>query len=171
MTKPSRNLTRRAIQVYGTVQGVGFRPFVFKLARRLALGGFVRNGAGNVQIEIEGTTTRLDEFCGDLGTNAPSLARIDRVAWQEIDPCFDDHFSIAASDGAATDEIDVVADAATCDDCLRDLFDPNDRRYRYPFLNCTDCGPRLTIIAGAHVRPTAHDDARIRDVRYVPSGI
>lgn len=141
-------MNRRAIVVSGTVQGVGFRPFVYEIATRLGLGGFVRNQAGDVFIELEGGIRALDRFLDELMSRPPPLARIDGVAWVAVEPLGDQHFRIEPSEADCSGPVFVAPDIATCADCLRELFDPGDRRYRYPFLNCTNCGPRLTIIRG-----------------------
>ena len=148
-------MQRRAIIVRGTVQGVGFRPFVHGLASRLGLGGAVRNVGGAVHIEVEGEETALERFLADLAASPPPLARIDEIASEPRPPLGERTFRIDQSrsepeeaSGQRT-EIIVSPDVATCDDCLAELFDRRDRRYRYPFLNCTNCGPRLTIIRGA----------------------
>jgi hydrogenase maturation protein HypF len=141
-------MDRRSITVSGIVQGVGFRPFVHELATRLGLRGFVRNRAGEVLVELEGSTPVLDRFLDELTTRPPPLARIDGVAWVPVPPRGDRHFRIEPSEGDRAGPVFIPPDIATCDDCLRELFDPGDRRYRYPFLNCTNCGPRLTIIRG-----------------------
>jgi hydrogenase maturation protein HypF len=140
---------RRGIAVQGIVQGVGFRPFVHGLAARLGLAGLVRNRTGGVWIEVEGDTTALDRFYAELSQHPPPLARIAGISWESQDVRGDGRFRIEASDASATGPVFVSPDVATCDDCLRELFDPNDRRYLYPFLNCTNCGPRLTIVTGA----------------------
>jgi hydrogenase maturation protein HypF len=142
-------MERRAITVQGVVQGVGFRPFVYGLARRCNLRGFVRNRAGAVRIEVEGEAGALDRFQDELVSRPPPLARIDTVACDRVAPRGDRHFRIEHSDGAASGPVFVSPDVAVCDPCLAELFDPADRRYRYPFLNCTNCGPRLTIVTGA----------------------
>ena len=142
-------MQRRAITIRGTVQGVGFRPFVFSLATGLQLRGFVRNDTAGVQIEAEGDAAALDEFVGRLTRDAPPLARVDAVAWEPRPATGDAAFRIVASVAAAGGVVQVSPDVATCDACLAELFDPRDRRYRYPFLNCTNCGPRLTIVTGA----------------------
>ncbi|MFL5364437.1 MAG: carbamoyltransferase HypF [Myxococcales bacterium] len=139
---------RRSIDVTGVVQGVGFRPFVHGIASRLGLGGCVRNRAGAVHIEVEGAREALDRFVEELRTRAPVLARLDEIAVCESQPRGESQFRIEASDEGAGEAV-VPPDAATCDDCLRELLDPADRRYGYPFINCTNCGPRLTIIEGA----------------------
>jgi hydrogenase maturation protein HypF len=148
-TLPPATPERRAIVVQGMVQGVGFRPFVFGLATRLHLRGFVKNQTGSVLIEVEGDTTSLDTFLADLVGKAPPLARIEHLSWQQQTPRGDPQFRIESSDGDTAGPVFVSPDVATCADCLRELFDPADRRFGYPFLNCTNCGPRLTIITGA----------------------
>jgi hydrogenase maturation protein HypF len=142
-------MERRAIAIHGTVQGVGFRPFVFGLASSLDLGGFVKNGVGGVRIEVEGERPALDEFVSRVLGQPPPLARIERWSCDARRPRGERRFRIEPSECDSTGEIVVSPDAATCDACVVELFDPNDRRYRYPFLNCTNCGPRLTIVRGA----------------------
>lgn len=141
-------LERRAVRVDGVVQGVGFRPFVYALATRLALGGFVRNRAGSVLIEVEGNAAALRDFLAELQSRAPALAQIEHISWEALPVRGDQHFHIESSE-TAPGQIRISPDAATCADCLTELFDSTDRRYRYPFLNCTNCGPRLTIVTGA----------------------
>jgi hydrogenase maturation protein HypF len=141
-------MERRTIVINGTVQGVGFRPFVFGLASKLQLGGFVRNIAGSVQIEVEGEASRLDQFLEEVARDKPPLARITELSWQKQPPLGERKFCIAHSDSSATGPVVIAPDTATCDDCLAELFDPHDRRFGYPFLNCTNCGPRLTIVLG-----------------------
>jgi hydrogenase maturation protein HypF len=142
-------LERRAIAVSGIVQGVGFRPFVYGLASRLGLGGFVRNQTNGVCIEIEGDAPALDRFQRELAEHPPPLARIAAVSWERRPPCGDGPFRITPSDAVAAAAIFISPDVATCEHCLAELFDPADPRYRYPFLNCTNCGPRLSIVTGA----------------------
>jgi hydrogenase maturation protein HypF len=139
---------RHAISVSGIVQGVGFRPHVYNLARRHGLAGLVKNDSGTVWIEVEGEDAILDQFLTELTTNPPPLARIAAVRCTSLTPCGEQLFRIVPSGNGETSPIFIGPDIATCDDCLRELFDPADRRYRYPFLNCTNCGPRLTIIRG-----------------------
>ncbi|HXG12859.1 MAG TPA: carbamoyltransferase HypF [Gemmataceae bacterium] len=148
-------MARRMIAVSGIVQGVGFRPFVHALACRLGLRGFVRNQTGGVLIEVEGDLASLDRFLTELTAKPPPLAHIDRVAWLPCGPRGDDGFQIEPSAAEPTGVIFISPDVATCAACLAELFDPADRRYRYPFLNCTNCGPRLTII-----RATPYDRER-----------
>ena len=136
------------MRVEGIVQGVGFRPFVYSLATRLGLGGLVGNDAGGVFIEAEGDPAAVGEFLARLESDAPPLARIERVSTRPMEPDGSVSFTIAPSDPAGQRRTLVSADTATCDDCLRELSDPADRRYRYPFINCTNCGPRFTIVRG-----------------------
>jgi hydrogenase maturation protein HypF len=142
-------MERRAITVRGIVQGVGFRPFVHGLAARLRLGGFVRNQTGSVLIEVEGETPSLERFLNELTSQPPPLASIQELSWERREPRGVSRFRIESSAADATGTIFLSPDVATCPDCLAELFNPADRRYRYPFLNCTSCGPRLTIITGA----------------------
>jgi hydrogenase maturation protein HypF len=131
--------------VRGVVQGVGFRPFVFALAARHGLAGFVLNDGEGVIAEAEGSPADLDAFAAALSAEAPPLARVESVTSEPLPPHGDSRFEIAASVGAGGAAA-IPPDVATCADCLRELFDPADRRYRYPFLNCTQCGPRFTIV-------------------------
>jgi len=142
-------MERRAIVVRGIVQGVGFRPFVYNLATLLKLGGFVKNRTGNVYIEAEGDSSVLDQFLLDLTDNAPFLAQIEHFSWEQQIPKGERQFRIEESEADKVGSIFISPDVATCEDCLKELFDPKDRRFGYPFLNCTNCGPRLTIITGA----------------------
>jgi hydrogenase maturation protein HypF len=136
----------REIEIRGIVQGVGFRPFVWRLASNAGLTGRVRNRSGVVEIVVEGAAPALDDFCSALVTQAPALARVDSVTWREAAPTGFETFDVDESVVGVGGERLVSADAATCGHCLRELFDPHDRRFRYPFINCTDCGPRFTII-------------------------
>lgn len=131
----------------GVVQGVGFRPFVFNLAERLGLTGWVCNHSGGVDIEVEGVTGAVGQFLADLRAQAPPLARIESIEACEIERTGYTHFEIRPSEAQADRYQLVSPDIATCADCLREIFDPENRRYRYPFTNCTHCGPRFTLIA------------------------
>lgn len=148
-------MQRRSFVVRGIVQGVGFRPFVHGLATRLSLGGFVRNTPGGVVIEVEGHPDSLSRFERDLTATAPASSQIDECIAATLPARGDLTFSIehsetaAAPDAAANPAVHVAPDVATCDDCLRELFDPSNRRWRYPFTTCAACGPRLTIVTGA----------------------
>jgi hydrogenase maturation protein HypF len=126
------------------VQGVGFRPFVYNLARSSGLRGFVQNTAEGVVIEAEGAS--LDGFVHHLRVRAPVLARIDAVDVADVDPGSDEDFRIIESSGRSPEVVFVPPDVGTCDDCLRDVTQPGNRRYRYAFTNCTNCGPRYSII-------------------------
>ncbi len=140
----------RAFTVEGVVQGVGFRPFVWRLATELGLAGRVRNAAGRVEVEAAGTAAALDAFARRLKSDAPPRARVERVTVVPLDAAaaatLAVPFAIEESIVAASVDRLFPPDIATCDDCLVELFDPADRRYRYPFTNCTNCGPRATII-------------------------
>ncbi len=132
-------------EVQGTVQGVGFRPYVFRLAGALDLAGFVRNDDAGVVVEVEGGDELVGEFLERLALDAPPLARVERVTCEDILPTGERGFAIVRSAGSGA-TTPVTPDAATCDDCVRELFAPADRRFRYPFINCTNCGPRFTIV-------------------------
>lgn len=142
-------MQRRAITVSGIVQGVGFRPLVFALATRFHLSGYARNDGGHVIIEAEGRPQALDEFLAALTREAPILAQIEDISSRSIPVQESTSFEIQESGSADAADVFISPDVATCADCLRELFDPADRRYRYPFINCTNCGPRLTIVTGA----------------------
>ncbi|MBV8980602.1 MAG: carbamoyltransferase HypF, partial [Acidimicrobiia bacterium] len=137
---------RLSLRVRGTVQGVGFRPFVYRLARSHALTGWVRNSTGPVEIEVEGRRPELARFLAELESQAPPLARIETVDSAEVPARGDRDFVIEQSRPRPDDFQPVAPDAATCADCLRELCDPGDRRHLYPFINCTNCGPRFTVI-------------------------
>jgi hydrogenase maturation protein HypF len=138
----------RAVQVRGVVQGVGFRPFVWRLATELGLDGSVVNRAGQVMIVVAGPAEALDAFAARLRSEAPPRARVEDVSVgpTEREIPIGSGFTIDESEDAASAERLFPPDIATCDDCLAELSDPADRRYHYPFTNCTNCGPRATII-------------------------
>lgn len=138
-------MARRIILIRGVVQGVGFRPFVHRLASQLGLSGLVRNEGGGVRIEIEGDVTRLDQFAAELSVGPP-LARINASHWTEAPERGSASFTIEDSEAAPNDLAFVAADLATCETCVAELVDPGDRRFGYALLNCTYCGPRLTIL-------------------------
>ena len=131
--------------VCGVVQGVGFRPFVYRLATEEGLAGWIGNDTDGVTIEIEGPAKRVAAFLERMEQETPPLARIDSVASRQLAITGDEGFRIVASEVLGRVSTGIPADAATCADCLRELLDPVDRRFRYPFLNCTNCGPRFTI--------------------------
>jgi hydrogenase maturation protein HypF len=137
---------RRRFEVSGIVQGVGFRPFVYHLAREHGLTGSVCNHAAGVTIEAEGDVEALDRFEQDLVKRQPRLALIDQFKIEEIPSAGDTDFVILISESAKVESTPVPSDIATCDDCLKELNDLQDRRFAYPFINCTNCGPRFTII-------------------------
>jgi hydrogenase maturation protein HypF len=136
---------RREVLVRGVVQGVGFRPFVYRLATEEHLAGSIANDTEGVSIELEGPPGRIDAFLLRLRTETPPLARIDAVVVGNLAPTGKTGFRIVSSQVKGQVSTGIPADAATCPDCLRELLDPKDHRYRYPFLNCTNCGPRFTI--------------------------
>jgi hydrogenase maturation protein HypF len=137
---------RRRIVVRGIVQGVGFRPFVFRLARRHELAGWVMNDGRGVIAEVEGEPASLSAFVDEVATQAPPLALVASVEWEEMPVEGGSGFSIRASDRNAAVATLISPDIAVCDDCLAEMRHPGDRRHRYPFINCTNCGPRYTII-------------------------
>jgi hydrogenase maturation protein HypF len=138
---------RRRLTVTGVVQGVGFRPFVHRIATELGLTGFVGNDSGAVFIEVQGDRARLDEFGCRLRVQAPPLARITDVAVADVAVGPGSGFCIVESQTVPGATTPIPPDIALCDDCVRELFDPRNRRYRHPFVTCTNCGPRFTIIA------------------------
>ncbi len=142
-------LRRRArARVEGTVQGVGFRPYVHRLAAELELAGYVLNDGRGVLLEVEGEAGAVDRFLARLGPDAPPRAVIERVLISDSAAVGETRFAIRASPPGETADAPVAPDSATCSDCLAELFDRGDRRYRYPFINCTNCGPRFTIVRG-----------------------
>ena len=134
------------IHITGIVQGVGFRPFVYNLATRLDLKGWVKNTSAGVDIEVDGEQNILDDFIRALRDEAPPLSRIDDFTASFGPGNGFTQFDIIHSESVDGAFQPISPDVSICDDCLRELFDPNDRRYRYPFINCTNCGPRFTII-------------------------
>ncbi|MCK4411167.1 carbamoyltransferase HypF, partial [Candidatus Bipolaricaulota bacterium] len=139
-----RNLAR--INVRGVVQGVGFRPFVYRLARQYNLKGWVRNTSGNVEIEVEGDEQALGDFLANFEAKAPPRAQIEEIETTSHRAKGYTDFEIRKSLRQKGKHQLVSPDIATCDNCRREIFSPTDRRFRYPFTNCTDCGPRFTII-------------------------
>ncbi len=136
----------RRIHVNGVVQGVGFRPFIYGLARRYELAGWVRNTSAGVDIEVEGATAALDAFVAAITAEAPPLSRIEDLTIEAIPGNGYTRFEIRHSHAVDGAYQPISPDMATCPDCLAEVFDPADRRYRYAFTNCTNCGPRFTII-------------------------
>ncbi|MET1059594.1 MAG: carbamoyltransferase HypF [Nocardioides sp.] len=145
---------RLRVEVRGLVQGVGFRPFVHALAHRLGLTGFVANTAEGVVVEVEGGAAEVQEFAARVRSDAPVLAHVEDVVTEPVDALGGSGFEIRDS-LAGSGRTFVSPDVATCDDCLAELSDPGNRRYRHPFVSCTNCGPRYTIVTGLpYDRPT-----------------
>lgn len=140
------SVRRLALEVEGIVQGVGFRPFVYRLARALSLGGGVLNTPRGVRIEVEGEPELIEQFTRRLRAEAPPNSMIARVTRRRIPTLGERSFSIRPSEGGDNRSVLVAPDTAVCADCLFEMRDPGNRRYRYPFINCTNCGPRFTII-------------------------
>ncbi|HLE13133.1 MAG TPA: carbamoyltransferase HypF [Anaerolineales bacterium] len=134
------------LHITGVVQGVGFRPFIYSLANRFSVNGWVRNTSAGVDIEVEGTPLALEAFITAIRTEAPPLSRIDEVTQTPIPSNGFTQFEILHSASIPDAFQPISPDVSICDDCLRELFDPLDRRFHYPFINCTNCGPRFTII-------------------------
>lgn len=147
-TVVDRTVGRRRVTVRGVVQGVGFRPFVYALATRLDLVGHVTNTAEGVVAEVEGPPGALKSFCDRISAEAPPLARVESVDHEEVPPAGGHGFTIAASRTGGPARTLVSPDMATCAACLAELADPSDRRHRHPFITCTHCGPRFTIVTG-----------------------
>ncbi len=139
-------IERRRLRVTGTVQGVGFRPFVYRHARSLGLSGFVRNDSSGVLIEVEGDSEALSELRRRLVEEPPPLARVESVSEGRLEVSGADGFSIVESAGEGSPAVPVSVDVGTCPACMAEVDDASDRRFRYPFTNCTDCGPRYTIV-------------------------
>ena len=151
--KPSQQAPARRVRarVDGTVQGVGYRPFVYRLAHELGIAGLVLNDERGVLVEAEGAPDAVAQFVARLSADAPPLADVTGVGSEEIETTGQAGFEIVASERGEQSEAPtapVTPDSATCDECLAELGDPDDRRHRYPFLNCTNCGPRFTIVTG-----------------------
>ncbi|MCA1593375.1 MAG: carbamoyltransferase HypF [Acidobacteria bacterium] len=142
-------ITRVQILVRGLVQGVGFRPYIFALASQRALRGQVLNNTRGVLIDVEGDDSAIEQFINEITSNPPPLSQIESIQRHDVlDAAHYQDFRIVESTADGERLTPISADIATCADCLKELFDPEDRRYRYPFINCTNCGPRFTIIEG-----------------------
>lgn len=137
---------RRIITVRGIVQGVGFRPFIFTLAKKYSLRGMVFNNTSGVHIDVEGCEKNIDGFMRELADNPPPLAKIDDIRSKNVSPAGYTDFKIKISEHKGAGFIPVSPDIAVCEECLREMVDPRDMRYHYPFINCTNCGPRFSII-------------------------
>ena len=141
-----KGIARFHIQVKGIVQGVGFRPFIYNLAKSCSLLGYVLNDTRGVNIEVEGEKEKIQLFLQDIHAKSPPLAVIDKISCKELSPIGYTSFEIKSSKKEEDKFLPISPDISICNDCLTELFDPKDRRYRYPFINCTNCGPRFTII-------------------------
>ncbi|HHJ52208.1 MAG TPA: carbamoyltransferase HypF, partial [Caldithrix abyssi] len=145
-TAQSLQIRRLAIHINGIVQGVGFRPFIYNLAQSLELSGFVTNTNQGVYIEAQGEDSALQQFIERIRKEAPPLSEITEINHSPLEPRNEQTFHIRASAAQQDNQTLISPDVSICPDCLAELFDPTNRRYRYPFINCTNCGPRFTII-------------------------
>ncbi len=143
--KPVTN-RRLRLSIHGMVQGVGFRPYVYRLAQSTGLSGYVRNDLGGATVEVQGDSAAVDAFVNRLPEELPPLAAIWDVTAEELSPTLEHVFRIVPSHSEGRTEAVVVPDMGTCADCAREVVEPHDRRYEYPFTNCTNCGPRYTIL-------------------------
>ncbi len=142
-----QNIIRKKIELKGYIQGIGFRPFVYKLAHIYSLSGFVLNEGGKVSIEIQGEANQIEGFLKDLLEKKPKLSKIDSIEMHElIVKNNEKDFIILSSRSIENEFSDILPDIALCEDCKKELLDPNNPRYFYPFINCTNCGPRYSII-------------------------
>ncbi|MER5449269.1 carbamoyltransferase HypF [Streptomyces sp. NPDC002764] len=148
MTAPAAQAVRRRVTVSGTVQGVGFRPYVHRLATDLTLGGFVSNTAFGVLIEVEGAPEGVARFCDRLAAEPPPLAAVTGIGVEDVPATGSRDAFMIRSTEQSPGRTQLPPDTATCADCLRELADPADRRHRHPFVTCTHCGPRFTIATG-----------------------
>jgi hydrogenase maturation protein HypF len=139
-----KGLRGARLVVRGVVQGVGFRPFVYRIAHRHGLRGWIVNSSRGVVIEVEGPADEVDAFTRAIEEAAPPLARIEAIEREEIEPEGASGFEIRASRAEEAESTLICPDVAVCPDCLAEFLDPSDRRYHYPFINCTNCGPRFS---------------------------
>jgi len=139
-------LQRLRVSVGGTVQGVGFRPFAYRLARQLGISGWVMNTSAGALLEVEGPMASVDQFLHRLNMEAPNSARIEQITTHPLPTTGQTCFSVQANSRDGEKYSALAPDMATCSDCLREMHDPHDRRFRYPFLTCTQCGPRFSIM-------------------------
>lgn len=139
-------LLRKSIEISGIVQGVGFRPFVYRLANQCSLSGHVANTSAGVTMEVEGPEEKIAEFLARLPQEIPPLAKLTALTEREMEPTGDATFRILTTRADQPAQTLISPDIAVCEDCLREMSNPRDRRFRYPFINCTNCGPRFTII-------------------------
>lgn len=145
LAKTVQNLKRIRLEIQGVVQGVGFRPFIYSAAQKFDIKGFVGNESSGIFIEIEGNEKDFENFQSFLKENLPPLAHISEIKISEIEVKNDTDFRIIKSESHEDDFTLISPDICVCEDCLREFFDRNDRRFQYPFINCTNCGPRFTI--------------------------
>ncbi|NOG46702.1 MAG: carbamoyltransferase HypF [Calditrichaeota bacterium] len=141
-----RIIFRNRVQINGIVQGVGFRPFIYRIAKQCNLAGFINNDSDGVLIEVQGSKESLNEFLTLIKTEAPPLSKITNIEKNEIATNSDKIFQIVETKNKVTATTLISPDVSVCEDCLNELTDPNDRRFKYPFINCTNCGPRYTIV-------------------------
>src|SRR5882724_10163825 len=147
MTETVRTrVARKAIDLSGIVQGVGFRPYVYRLANECGLTGLIANTPAGVSIEVQGDSEAVERFLERLPKEIPPLAKITGIAPRDAEVRQETEFRIKASNTRAAAKALISPDVSVCEDCLRELTNPRDRRFRYPFINCTNCGPRFTII-------------------------
>lgn len=137
---------RLFLQIQGLVQGVGFRPFIYSLATKYLLDGYILNSSNGVKIEIEGKKEQIDSFLHSIKNDLPPLARIDKITQKELPCTHQKGFYIQKSSDEDLKTSAILPDMAICEDCLKEMNDPQNRRYKYPFINCTNCGPRYSII-------------------------
>src|SRR5271169_1221518 len=135
-----------SVKVRGAVQGVGFRPFVFRLARANTLSGWVLNGEEGVEIFVEGSERGFDQFIESMKREPPPAAQIAAIEVRMCTPAGLSDFTIRESSRRDRPTVRILPDLPVCDACLRELFDPADRRFHYPYINCTECGHRFTVI-------------------------
>ncbi|MCX6152686.1 MAG: carbamoyltransferase HypF [Candidatus Kapabacteria bacterium] len=140
------SILRINIKIQGTVQGVGFRPFIFRLANELNLKGFINNSSSGVTIEAEGEKSELDNFIYRIKSDKPNLSKLSSFDFHYLDLVGYNNFTINQSEISESINAHVLPDIAVCSDCLKEMNDPDNRRFRYPFINCTNCGPRFSII-------------------------
>jgi acylphosphatase len=157
----SRTQRRASVRVTGTVQGVGFRPYIYRLASELSLSGYVLNDSRGVLLEVEGVGEAVSELLARLKDEAPPLSVVEQIVVEERELAGSSGFEIRSSTAGGTLDAPVTADSGTCARCLAELFDPRDRRFRYPFINCTNCGPRLSPVWSGR---------QAVGVRWAPSG-
>lgn len=159
-------ILRKRIEIEGVVQGVGFRPFVYSMAEHWGLSGFVLNDSRGVVVEAEGPLEALAGFLFAIRSNTPPLASISRFDMTDVPPSGEIGFEIRQSDVLIAAAAQIAPDSYVCDDCLAELFNPEDRRFGYPFINCTNCGPRYSIVTGI---PYDRPKTTMHDFRMCPS--